>query len=202
MKLRNELLGQKQSLRGAIAREFLQNIIFFGINGDRQIGRQCPRRRRPDRDARICQRVRRTRSTDDRKLNVNGRVITFLVFHFGFSQRSLSAGAPKNRLLRLVNQTFLYEHGKRAKDLRFVFGIHRQVGTLPVAEYAQPFELLALDVDVFAGELFAFLADFQRRKLARFLDDFVFDWQAVTIPAGNVRRALAQHRLRFHDEIF
>ena len=32
-------------------------------------------------------------------------------------------------------------------------------------------------------------------------DHFVFDRKAVTIPARDVRRALAEHRLRFHHEI-
>ena len=72
----------------------------------------------------------------------------------------------------------------------------------PIAEDAQALELLALDVDKFSRKRFGFFADLQRRKRPRFLYHFVFDWKAVTIPAGDVRRALAQHRLRFHDEIF
>src|SRR5258705_5468100 len=72
----------------------------------------------------------------------------------------------------------------------------------PVAEHAESLELFALDVDEFSRKRFALFADLQRRKLARFLDHFVFDWKPMTIPPGNVRGALAKHRLRFHNEIF
>ena len=48
-----------------------------------------------------------------------------LIFHFGFSERRLGAGTPKDRLFRLINQTFLNEHSEGAQNFRFVFGIHR-----------------------------------------------------------------------------
>ena len=71
----------------------------------------------------------------------------------------------------------------------------------PVAEDAEPLKLLALDVDEFARKRFGFFADFQRRKPAGFFDNFVFDGQSVTIPAGDKRRAFAKHGLRFDHEI-
>src|SRR5207245_9624240 len=60
----------------------------------------------------------------------------------------------------------------------------------------------SLDGDEFAHERFASFSDLWRRKSARFLDHVVFDWKAVAVPARDVRRALAQHGLRFHHEIF
>ena len=45
------------------------------------------------------------------------------------------------------------------------------------------------------------LTDLQRRKLARFLYHFVLDWQAMAVPTRDVRRAFAEHRLRFHHEV-
>src|SRR6266566_6561677 len=72
---------------------------------------------------------------------------------------------------------------------------------IPIAKNAQSLELLALDIDKFSRKRFGFFADFQRRKSARFLYHFVFDWKAVTVPARDVRRAFAQHGLRFHHEI-
>ena len=71
----------------------------------------------------------------------------------------------------------------------------------PIAEHAEPLELFALDVDEFSRKRFALFADLERRKLARLFDHFVFDWKAMTIPTGDVRRALTKHRLRFHHEI-
>ena len=72
----------------------------------------------------------------------------------------------------------------------------------PVTEHAEPLELFALDVDEFSRKRFTPFPDFQRRKLARFLYHFVFDWQSMAIPPGDVRRAFAEHSLRFHHEIF
>ena len=105
----------------------------------------------------------------DRKLHVNGGVVALLIFHLGFGESGLRAGAPEDRLLRLVHQAFLNENRERTQDLRFVFGIHRQIRMFPVAEHAEPLELFALDVDEFSRKRFALFADLQRRKLARFL---------------------------------
>ena len=79
----------------------------------------------------------RTRSTHDRKFDVNGGVVAVLIFHFGFSEGGLRAGAPEDRLLRLVHQAFLNENRERAQNLRFVFGIHCQVWIFPIAEDAE-----------------------------------------------------------------
>src|SRR5438067_1414329 len=98
----------------------------------------------------------------DRKLNVNGGIIALLIFHFSFSERSLRAGAPKDWLLRLINETFLNKHRESAQNFRFVFGIHRQIWMLPIAEDTQSLELLALDIDKLSRERFRFLADCER----------------------------------------
>ena len=138
---------------------------------------------------------------DDGKFHINGRVFAVLIFHFRFGQRRLRAGAPKNRLHAFVNEAFLDEDREGAENFRFVSRIEREIGMLPIAEDAEPLELLALDVDKLARERFRFLAHLERRKPARFLHDFVFDRQPVAIPAGHVRRAKSRHRFRFHHEI-
>ena len=71
----------------------------------------------------------------------------------------------------------------------------------PVAEHAAPLELFALDIDEFSRKRFAPFSDFKRRKLTRFFYDFVFDRKPMTIPTRDLRRAFAQHRLRFHNKI-
>ena len=88
-------------------------------------------------------------------LHVNRGVVALLIFHFGFGERGLRAGAPEDRLLRLVHQAFLNENRERAQDFRFVLGIHRQIWMFPVAEHAEPLELFALDVDEFSRKRFA-----------------------------------------------
>src|SRR4029453_1401726 len=89
--------------------------------------------------------------------HVNRGVIPVLVFHFGFGERGLRTCAPKNRLLRLINEPFLNEYGEGAQDFCLIFGIHRQIRILPIAEDAEPFELFALDVDKLPGNLSRFL---------------------------------------------
>ena len=102
----------------------------------------------------------------------------------------------------MINETFLNENGERAQNFRFVFRIHRQIGIFPIAKDAEPFELLALDIDEFPRERFRSFADFERRKAPGFLHHFVFDRQTMTVPARDKRRAFAQHGLRFRHEIF
>ncbi len=167
------------------------------MHGDGEIGRQGPRRRRPDGDARfIFQRAGR-----DREFHIRGGVLAVLIFHLGFGQRSLRAGAPEDRLLRFVNEPLLHENGEGAEDVRFVGGIEREVGMLPIAEDAEAFELLALDIDKLARELLGTLPHFQRREAARFLHHLELDRQAVAIPARHIGRAKTEHGLRFHDQI-
>ena len=182
--------------------KFLDHIVLFCINSDGEVGRQCPGGCRPNCNAGIRQRVRRPRSTDNRKFDVNGGVIALLVFHFGFSEGSLRASAPEDWLLRLIHQALLNKNRERAQDFRFILGIHRKIRVFPVTEHAESLELFALDIDEPSRKRFTPFSDLERRKLSRFFNDFVFDWKPMTIPPGDVRRAFAQHGLRFHHEIF
>src|SRR5207253_6101063 len=102
---------------------------------------------------------------------------------------------PKDRLQRLVNQTFLDEDGEGAQDLRFVFGIHGEIGMFPIAENAEALELLALNIDKFARESFATLADLEWGEVARFLYHLVFDGKPMAVPTRHVRRTFAEHGL-------
>ena len=181
--------------------KFLDDVVLFCVDSDGEVGRQCPGGCRPNCNAGIRQRVRRPRSTDNRKFDVNGGVIALLVFHFGFSEGSLRASAPEDWLLRLIHQALLNKNRERAQDFRFILGIHRKIRVFPVTEHAESLELFALDADEFSREGLAFLANLQRRKLPRFFDHFIFDRKPMTIPARHVRRAFAQHSLRFHHEI-
>ena len=196
--MRNQFVCQQQFLGSSIARKFLNDVQFSWINRDREVGRQRPRRCRPDRDARLIFPV----AARDRKFHIHSRVVAVLIFDLRFGERSLGAGAPKNRLLRLVNQSFLNEDRECAQDFRFVFWIERKIRMFPIAEDTEPFELLALKIDILARERIATFANFQRRQIARLFNDFVFDRQSVTVPARNVGRTFAEHGLRFHDKIF
>src|SRR6266568_4527650 len=155
-------IGEEQRLGNSIALKFLNYVNFLWIDSDREIRGQRPWRGCPNRNA--C--FSRQFAAYDRKLDVNGGVIAFLIFHFGFSERRLCASAPKDRLLRLINETFLNKHCESAQNFRFVFGIHRQIWMFPIAQDTESLELFALDVDKLPRECFRPLADFERRKPA------------------------------------
>ena len=86
--------------------------------------------------------------------------------------------------------------------------IHRQIGFVPSAGDAQPFEFLTLDIDPTFGKAAAFLAEIDNVDLvlvlalgAVSLFDLPFDGQAVAIPAGDIARVKARHLLGAHDHI-
>src|SRR6516225_5529405 len=58
-------------------------------------------------------------ATCDRKFHVDSGVVALLIFDFSLSKRGLRAGAPENRLLRLINETFFNQDSKRAQNFRF-----------------------------------------------------------------------------------
>src|SRR3954454_24469336 len=93
----------------------LEDFVFnVGIDRDRHIRRQGPRRRCPNGNADGL--VRRQPSAFgfsrlNWEANVNRCVIALLVFYLGFSQRRLGPGAPENRLERLIDEAFLHENG-------------------------------------------------------------------------------------------
>ena len=149
-KQRNQFIGQKQCLRGAITRELLHHINLLWVNGDGQISRERPRCRCPNSDARFTSEI----PARDRKLDVNSGIVALLILDLSLGQRSLGAGAPENRLFRLVNQTLLDKNSKSAQNFRFVLGIHGQVWIFPIAQDTESFELFALNVDVLASKRF------------------------------------------------
>src|SRR6266511_3381026 len=139
--------------------ERVDDVFCVRIYCDGEVRRQCPWSRCPNDYTRGSGK----RSAKNRKLDINSGVVALLVFHFGFGQRSLRTCAPKNRLLRLINETFLNEYGESAQDFRFIFGIHRQIRILPIAKDAQSLELLALDVDELSRKRFRLFANLQRK---------------------------------------
>ena len=139
-----------------------QNVIF-PANGDlhvlerrvvshRQVRRQRPGRRRPDQHERV-------RLADDGKLDSDARADVVFVFDFGLSQRGAAWDAPVHRLLAAVNKSLPDDIGEQPQFVRLVFLVERQVRIVPVAEHAEPFELDALNIDVFEGIGLARLAD-------------------------------------------
>ena len=171
--------------------EFLRDVELFWMQRDREVSGQGPG----------CGSFAREVAARNRKFHIDRGVMAVLVFHFRFGQRRLRPGAPEDRLQAFVNEAFFDKDREGAQNLRFIGGVERQIGMLPIAEDAEPLELLALDIDELAGKGLGFLAHFERREAARFLHHLVFDRQPVAIPTGHIGRAKARHRLRFHHEI-
>ena len=131
-----------------------------------------------------------------------------MIFDFGFGQRRLLDGRPHHRAIAAIEQAIARELVQLARDHRFGAIIHRGVGLVPLADDAQPLELFALHADPVIGEFAAIFPKLIDRNgvlglpvLAITLLDLPFDRKTVTVPAGDIRRILAEHRLRAADEV-
>jgi len=126
--------------------------LKFAVVGDGEVGRKCPRRRRPNQYKRI-------RLADDGKFHKNALADVVLVFDLGFGERGAAGNAPIDRLFAAIHETFFDDIGEQAQFVSLVFLIERQIWIIPIAEDAEAFELHALDINIFAGVGFAGLAD-------------------------------------------
>ena len=94
---------------------------------------------------------------------------------------------------------------ERPRDRRLVLERHRQVRLIPVAEDAEPLELVGHDADEPLGVGPAGAAEIRRAELPllrpQLAVDLQLDRQAVTVVAGHVRRVEARHRPRLDDEV-
>ena len=129
-----------------------------------------------------------------------------LVFDLGFGERGAAGNAPIDRLFAAIHETFFDDVGKQAQLVGLVFLVERQIWIIPVAEDAETFELLALDINIFAGVGFAGFADGGGvgagvASLAHFLGNLEFDGQAVAIPARHIGRAETPEGFVFDDDV-
>jgi hypothetical protein len=105
-------------------------------------------------------------------------------------------------LLRLVDEALLDELGELAEDRGLVRRRHRQVRVLPLAEDAEPLELVALDSDVLLGVSPARAAEGEGGHLALLrpevpVDFSISPWQSQ--PGG--KGILAEHRPAAHHHV-
>ena len=103
-----------------------------------------------------------------------------------------------NWLQSLVDVTVAQNLRERTQLLCLVARLHGHVGTIPVTHHAEPFEVLALTVDLLHGVFATSLAKLTRRQRLHFLAtrllDLMLDRQAMTVPAGNVGRVVSIER--------
>ncbi len=196
-----------------------QGVAIIRRDSHREIRRQRPRRGRPDHHVNfVAAFVQRRVFADDfieqtiatfrsnLKHHINARVLAVFVFKFRFSEGRLIRNRPVHRLERPVDQAFSHEVGKNFERGCLELGIHREVRIVVVGEGEQPFHLSALELDVFLGIVSAAFANLNGHHsasfVAQFLHDFVFDGEAVTIPAGDVGHIKTRHGACANDEVF
>ena len=125
-----------------------------------------------------------------------------MILDLGLGQRGLLDHRPHHRLLAAIERAVDQELRHLAIDVGLGLEAHGGIRVLPVADHAQPLELLPLDVDPLLCELAAFAAEIDDRDvvlalalLAIALLDLPLDRQAVAVPARHVDGVPAQHLL-------
>ena len=114
---------------------------------DRQVRRDRPGRGRPDQD----RDVRPASAGDARRVRIadgctgtrhRSRASVRRVLDLGLGQRGPAVDAPVDRLFPLDRPSRARRTSGSSRDCGFVRVVHGQVGVLPVAEDAQPLEIL------------------------------------------------------------
>lgn len=195
----DERFGNDEFLGGTFSiGEGADEIIEVGVERDTEVGGKGPGRGGPDDEGGIGGKFRGVHQVE---FYIDGGGGFVFVFDFGLGQSSAGAVAPDDGAFGAVDEVLFNEFGEGADDVGFVAGVEREVGMVPVAKNAEAFEAGALDVDVFAGVFFGFLADLDGAESVAFFHHAEFDGEAVAVPAGHERHVMAEHGFRFGDEI-
>ena len=141
-----------------------------------------------------------------REFDINGRRLLVCIFNFRFRQCGFAMGAPVNRFQSFINVTLVGHGAKYANLLRFKRMLQGQIGMIPVAQHAQPFEFFPLDIHKLMGVGITFCPQIQRRHAVTVhthsVETGMFNRHAVRIPAGNIRSIIALGIFIFNDDIF
>ena len=129
-----------------------------------------------------------------------------LIFDLRLGQRRAARDAPVNRFFAAINKPLVHQLGEQPQLFRLVLGMEREVRIVPLAEHAEPLELLALFVDELQRVRLAGFADRRRRGvgvavLSHLLRDLELDRQPVAVPARHVRHVFAAQRLVLENEV-
>ena len=191
-----------------LAARLERDVVVVGMERDPEVGRDRPRRGRPDDEEDLLPRKRRVDRLGrlrEGELDVDGGGGVVRVLDFGLGQRRPAREAPVDRLRPLVHRAALHEPAELAQDAGLVVERHRPVRVLPVAQHAEALELLPLDVDELRRVLPAEAALVPRgdRPLLRpeGLVHLVLDRQAVAVPAGDVEGEGTGHRPVLDDHV-
>src|SRR5689334_15531504 len=124
-----------------------RRILVIRMHSDTEIRGQRPRRRGPnhDKDFASCEcRIDDGRIAPERKLHVDRWAGVLMIFDFSFRERGLVLDTPVNRPRAFVNPTTLDKARKHPRRFGFVVVRHREIWIVPLAEYAESFEVARL----------------------------------------------------------
>src|SRR5450830_1423977 len=200
----DHLFGQHQQ---AIT-DIHQGVREFRVYVQRLVGGDGPRGGGPDHDGgrlgQACQAkgLGQLGVVGDREGHVDGRGLLVFVLDFRLSQGRTAVEAPVHGLEALEHETALDDFGQRADFTGFVLEVHGFVRVGPVTQDTQADELGLLPFDLLGGIGTAQLAGFiGAQVLAVGHFDFVFDRQAVAVPARDIRRVETRKGLRADDHV-
>jgi len=188
--------SQDHAIHTLLGVRFHQRIIQSTVDRHRLVGGNGPGRGGPDHHryrrltgsgAEQCQHLV---LIDEGKTHIYGGGGLVLIFHFGFSQCGLTDHTPVDRLVALHQMAVVDDLAQRAHDVGFSVEVHRQVGVVPVAQYAQADKIRFLSGDLLGGVLTTLLTEFTVGHLVTGLADQGFDLmldrQPVTVPPWHV----------------
>ncbi|RMS08110.1 hypothetical protein ALP75_200319 [Pseudomonas syringae pv. actinidiae] len=185
-----------------------QRVFELGMNVQRLVGGNGPRRGGPDDDgSRLAQRgyakgCSQFGLVGNRERDVDGRGLLVLVFDFGFGQCRTAIEAPVDRFQALEDETALDHLGQRADFSGFVGEVHGQVRVAPVTQHTQTDELGLLAFDLF-GRIGT--AQLTRAVCGEVLAvghfDLVLDRQTMTVPTRHIGGIEARQGFGAQDHV-
>ena len=180
-------------------------VILVGVDAQRDVGRQRPRRGRP------CPEIFVLRSLDA-EADERGFFLYVLIAlgHFVAGEGGTAARAVGDDLMSLIKQTLIVDLLHRPPFAFDVIVMVGDVGMLHVAPVADGVAHLFPFVQVFPDGLLAglderldaVLLDLLLAVEAELLFNLQLDRQAVGIPAGLTQDGIALHRAIARDEVF
>ena len=200
----------------------VETVCRVGTQRDRDVGRQRPRRRRPNQHARARRGSRLAFGShltvtegggDGLRLrlvcgeaDVDGGGDFGFVFDFGFGEGGFVVDAPQRRAQAFVELLLFGKIRERVYDRRLEVGFDRLIRTIEVAEDAHALARRALTSNPIERPLRAFCAQLERIDRvkvfdAQMLERFEFDRQPVHIPAGREVRELAVEQRDLHEHV-
>ena len=204
----HDLLHQRLGQNIALAVGGFDNrIALVRVQGDADIAGQRPDRRGPDQEeeTRGVQMGEPALVVAHGKLHIDGRAGVVLVFDLSLGESGFILGAPVDGLESLVDIALLVHPPEDPGLLGLEALVHGLIGVLPVAQDAETPEAghLALDVlfrIVVAGA--AKVGDGHGLVVELlFLNDSALDRHTVVVPAGDIGRVIAAHRIRADNEV-